>query len=153
VSSLTKNIEKEIFRQYIITNNLKFSRQREEIIEVFFSIDKHLSVDDIYRILKKKRISVGYTTVYRTMMLLCECNLAQERMFGDGQTRYEHVYGHHHHDHLICIKCRKIQEFHNPRIERLQEIVAGDNNFRALYHKLEIYGICEKCESERRSKE
>ncbi|MEQ8171012.1 MAG: transcriptional repressor [Candidatus Eremiobacterota bacterium] len=143
---LTKAIEKEIFIRYLNDNNLNVSQQRQEIAEIFFSIEKHLTVDEIYTILKKKRIKAGYTTVYRTMKLLCECNLAQERMFGDGQTRYEHVYGHTHHDHLICIKCRKIHEFHHPQIERLQLEMAEKNNFKSLYHKLEIYGICKECE-------
>ena len=88
---------------------------------------------------------VGYATVYRTLKLLKECGLAEERHFADGQARFENVEAEHHHDHLICERCGQIVEFVQPRIEKLQEEVARRHGYLATTHKMEIYGICKEC--------
>lgn len=138
-------VEKEIFKIYLTANNLKKTAQRREILDVFLNQEKHLSVDDIFAILKRKKSKIGYTTVYRTLKLLEECNLAREVDLGDGRVRYEHQYQHEHHDHLICLNCGKSIEFLNKNIEKLQDKIAEEHNFDSIKHKLEIYGICEKC--------
>ena len=88
---------------------------------------------------------MGYATVYRTLKLLKECGLAEERHFADGQARFENVEAEHHHDHLICESCGRIIEFVQPRIEELQEELAHRYGFVATTHKMEIYGICKEC--------
>ena len=88
---------------------------------------------------------VGYATVYRTLKLLTECGVANERRFGDGLTRYELADETTHHDHLICTGCEKIVEFENEEIERLQEEVATRNGFTIKTHRLELYGLCARC--------
>jgi Fur family ferric uptake transcriptional regulator len=60
-------------------------------------------------------------------------------------TRYEHEYGHEHHDHLICERCRRSIEVVDPRIEELQEKLARDHGFVMTRHKLDMFGICSKC--------
>lgn len=138
-------IEKDIFTTYLKVNNLKKTAQRREILNIFLNQEKHLSVDDIYAILKRKKSKIGYATVYRTLRLLKECNLAREVDLGDGKVRYEHQYEHEHHDHLICLNCGQSIEFLDKNIEKLQDKIAEEHNFNSIKHKLEIYGICEKC--------
>ncbi len=90
---------------------------------------------------------MGLATVYRTLNILCQCGLAQQRHFGDARTLYDNVSNKSHHDHLICTDCGKIVEFENPAIERLQELVAKKNRFSIYSHKLELYGLCARCHS------
>lgn len=137
--------EKEIFERYIQAKALKHSEQRERITELFLGIDKHLTLDELYEIVRKKYPRIGYATIYRTMKLLCNSGLCRELKFEDGQTRYEHLYGHQHHDHLICTRCGKLVEIIDPEIERLQDRLFEQHDFHPQRHRLELYGVCKKC--------
>ncbi len=80
------------------------------------------------------------------MSLLCECGLAEEIKIGKQKTRYELKFGQKHHDHLICLKCGQFIEVNDYKIEKLQDKLAEANDFIPVRHKLEIYGICKKCQ-------
>ena len=135
----------EKFREFIKERGLKSTRQREEIAQWFFERKGHLSAEQIYREVAKTVPSIGFSTVYRTMKLLCEAGVVQERHFGDGEALYENVSDHH--DHCICTECGKIIEFENGQIEALQESVARDFGFVLESHKMELYGRCVDCGS------
>ena len=137
--------ERKIFEEFLKERNLKQSIQRMEILRVFIETEKHLTTDELYRIVKKKYPSIGYATVYRTLKLLCECGCGRELKFEDGITRYEHKYRHEHHDHLVCIKCGKFVEVIDPKIEELQKRMAKKYGFAPERHRMEIYGICKGC--------
>ena len=137
--------ELEILEEFIREKELRYTPQREEILKVFLLQEKHLSSDELYKILRKKNPKIGYTTVYRTMKLLAEAGLCDEVDLGDGISRFEHKYGHKHHDHLICMKCGEASEVVKPAIERLQDRLASEHGFTPIRHKLEIFGICRKC--------
>lgn len=126
-------------------HGLKLTHQRELIAELFLAQD-HITVDELYQRVAKKDSSIGIITVYRTLKLLCQWELAQERHFGKGKTLYDNVAWKSHHDHLICTKCARIIEFENFQIEKFQEQVAREHDFRITFHKLELYGICRTCE-------
>ncbi|MBI4688744.1 MAG: transcriptional repressor [Nitrospirae bacterium] len=136
---------REIFFAYIKDKGLRNTKQREEILDAFLSAGKHITVDDLYNILKKTDQAIGYATVHRNLKLMCECGLADEIKVGSNKTRFEQKYGHEHHDHLICLKCGRFIEVHDDKIERLQEKLSEANDFVAQRHKLEIYGLCKKC--------
>lgn len=136
---------KKVFREYLAKQGLKTTRQREIILDEFLAAGAHLSTEELYLRLRKKHPGIGYATVYRTLKLFAECGIAEERHFGDGQTRYESTSAEAHHDHLICTACGAILEFENPHIEALQEEVASAHGFRILSHRLELYGRCGKC--------
>jgi Fur family ferric uptake transcriptional regulator len=137
--------EYRLFEDYISHKNLRPSKQRKEILNIFLKSERHLTADELYRMVKKKYPSIGYATIYRTLKLFCESGLSRELRSDDGITRYEHLYGHEHHDHLICIKCGKFVEVVEPDIERLQENLAKRCGFTFQRHRMEIYGICKKC--------
>ena len=137
--------EEKILEDYLQTKNLKHSEQRKEILIIFLKNDKHLTANELYRIVQAKYPAIGYATIYRTLKLLCECGLCRELKFEDGTTRYEHLYNHQHHDHLICTGCGEIAEFENETIEKLQESVAASHGFTIYSHKLDLYGLCAKC--------
>jgi Fur family ferric uptake transcriptional regulator len=114
------------------------------IAEAFLRKD-HVTVDDLYREVVRRESSIGMTTVYRTLKLLCQWGLGQERHFSSARTIYDNVAWKRHHDHLICTQCGRIIEFENHQIELLQNKVAKENEFLIVTHKLELYGVCGPC--------
>ena len=140
------------FKHALKERNLKSTSQRDDIARVFFATNRHISVEELYREVRKVNPRVGYATVYRTVRLLRECNLAAERHFHDGEARFENVAEEQHHDHLICERCGRIVEFSNAEIEELQERVARTLDFVISGHKMELYGICGDCRLGRRSR-
>jgi Fur family transcriptional regulator, ferric uptake regulator len=117
---------------------------------VFVDAGQHLSAEELYVRVKKNHPGIGYATVYRTLKLLADAGLADERRFEDGFTRYEYKSPNSHHDHLICTKCGAIIEFENERIEELQQDVARKNRFLVQSHKLELYGLCAECQGKKK---
>ena len=137
--------EHKIFINFLENKNLKLTHQREEILKIFLNTNRHLSVEDLYNIVKKKDSRIGQATVFRTLKLLCDADIAKEVDFGDKKVRYEHKYGHRHHDHLVCVKCGKFIEAMEPRIEQLQNALCKKFGFLPKEYKLEIFGICKQC--------
>lgn len=136
---------KDMFLSYIRKKGLRNTKQREEILEAFLSADGHITIDDLYAMVKKRDPAIGYATVYRNLKLMYKSGLADEIKIGNKKARYEQKYGREHHDHLICLKCGKFIEIHDDKIERLQDKLAEANDFIPQWHKLEIYGLCKKC--------
>jgi Fur family ferric uptake transcriptional regulator len=137
--------ELQVFIDYLQANKLKLTPHRELILETFLDNEGHRSVEDIYHTVKAIDPRIGYTTVYRMMKLLIRCGLAREIELADGITRYEHLFNHEHHDHLICMECGNSIEFYNPEIEALQDAASAQLGFKVLDHKLQIYGVCRDC--------
>lgn len=136
---------KDKFREFMLAQGLKSTRQRETILDEFLRVGSHISTEELYLRLRRKNPRIGYATVHRTLKLFAECGIAEQRHFGDGQARYEASDLDEHHDHLICVTCGRIVEFEDPRIERLQEEVARQHGFSIERHRLELYGCCESC--------
>lgn len=142
-----KSKTKNKFKEFLLAQGLKSTRQREVILEEFLRAGSHLSTEELYLRLRRKNPRIGYATVHRSLKLFAECGIAEQRHFGDGQARYEASDHDEHHDHLICVTCGKIVEFEDPRIEVLQDEVAGQHGFSLVRHRLELYGRCLACES------
>jgi len=136
---------KIIFRQYLKDRGMLYSEQREQILDIFLKTEKHPTIGDLYKLVRKKNPKIGLATVYRAMRVICDADLARETDFGDGVRRFEHKYQHQHHDHLVCLKCGKISEVMSPEIEKLQERLAKKYSFTPLRHRMQIFGICRKC--------
>ena len=146
VSSSQREELDRILDRYMAERGLKSTRQRSLIIDIFFEMHGHLSVEDVWSRVRQDDPRVSVATVYRTMKLLAESGLAHARNFGDGQTRYEPAVGREHHDHLICTRCGTIIEFENDQIERMQDAVARRHGFKVTSHKMELYGLCKSCQ-------
>ena len=136
---------RDVFNQYLKDKSIRYSQQREYILDVSLRVERHVTVSEFYDLIRKKNPSIGYATVYRAMKIICDSGLAREVDFGDGVVRYEHKYGHEHHDHLICLKCGKFIEVINPKIEKLQDKMAQEYGFTPVGHKMQIFGICKQC--------
>lgn len=133
---------------YMAKKGLRSTGQRRTIADAFFGGPRHITIEELLARARTNDPRIGYATVYRTLKLFTECGLATEHDFGDGPTRYEVAIdgeADHHHDHLICLECRRIIEFHDEEIEGLQERLARRLGFEIESHKHEIYGVCEAC--------
>src|SRR3990172_578879 len=145
--------EQEVFLKHIQQKGLKRTSQRDLILEVFLRTERHLSSEDLYRLVQKKDPTIGQTTVYRTLKLLSEAGLAREVRFGDGRTHYEHQYKHQHHDHMICSDCGKIIEFSSAELDAIQDAMAAKHRFEVTEHLLRIIGLCAECRRAQREAE
>jgi Fur family ferric uptake transcriptional regulator len=137
--------EIDIFTNYLNDKGQKLTSQRKTILKAFLNSAHHISAEELYDTLKQENPAIGLATVYRSLKLLCECGLAVEIRLSDGITRYEHLFNHEHHDHLICLECGKIIEVVEPGIEELQQKLAQKQAFTVLHHRMELYGTCKEC--------
>jgi len=138
--------EKQVFLEHIQGQGLRRTGQRDLILETFLSTEEHLTIEDLYQLVKRQDPTVGQTTIYRTLKLLTEAGLAREVRFGDNKTYYEHHYNHEHHDHMICTECGKVIEFFSPDIESLQDQMADNFGFKPTHHSLRLWGLCAECQ-------
>jgi len=122
---------------------LKVTLPRMKILEILENSDKrHLSAEDIYRVLLDAGEEIGLATIYRVLTQFEGAGLVIRHHFETGQAVFELERGKHH-DHLICVKCGKIVEFFDESIEARQKEIANENGFRISDHSLIIYGICD----------
>lgn len=141
-----KRREYEVFSEYLKEKELKLTAQRELILETFLNHRGHISAEELYQKAKEKQPHVGFATVYRTLKHMTQCGLARELDFGDGRIQYEPDFNRQHHDHMICTKCGTYIEFLNPQIEELQEQVSRKHGFKITSHRMQLYGLCQKCQ-------
>lgn len=135
----------ERLSEYMDRNRLRSTSQRRLVCDVFFRVGGHLSIDEVLERVRAQDPKVGYATVYRTLRLLVDSGLASPRQFGESVTRFEIAQADGHHDHLICVKCGKIVEFEDDRIEDYQRVLAERHGFELVSHKHELYGKCQDC--------
>lgn len=134
------------FESFLKAQGLKMTSQRERIFERAFETHDHFSAETLYGWMREEGgPNVSRATVYRTLNLLEEGGFIGSLDTGRGETVFEHLLGHSHHDHLICVECGKIEEFREERIEALQEEVAERKGFELTSHSLRLMGICGAC--------
>ncbi|MDE0881572.1 MAG: transcriptional repressor [Myxococcota bacterium] len=131
------------FQDELFDRGLRLTKQRESIFCMVLRSGDHLSAEDLHRKVRDENRSIGFATVYRTLRLLVDVNLVEVRQFGDGVQRYESAAGDHH-DHMVCLDCRKVFEFENDEIERLQHQVAEGQGFEIARHRLDLYVRCRR---------
>jgi Fur family ferric uptake transcriptional regulator len=125
----------------------KHSSKRDQILRIFVQQEGHLSADDLFDLVRRQAPGIGRATVYRTLQWMVEAGIARKVDFGEGRSRYEPSYGHPRHFHLICNKCHRSSEFLSSDIESLVEEVAGARHFAMAQTVVQIYGVCEDCQT------
>jgi len=138
----------DLFRSYLHQQRLPLTHQREVIAMTLFESGRHLSVDDLGDLLRGRGEHVGKATIYRTLNLLVQAELARELDFGEGFKRYEHQAGEARHDHLICTGCGKVIRFSRAALDDLQEQIAAEFGFGVQSRRLKLYGLCGECQEE-----
>jgi len=127
---------------------LKATLPRLKILELFEKSDeRHLSAEDVYKILLNAGDDVGLATVYRVLTQFEDAGLLVRHHFESGKAVFELNEGEHH-DHIVCVKCGHVEEFYDEEIERRQEEAAKSRGFKIQEHSLMIYGTCmkDKCD-------
>jgi Fur family ferric uptake transcriptional regulator len=124
---------------------LKVTLPRVKILQILESApDHHLSAEDVYRILLESSEDIGLATVYRVLTQFEEAGLVVRHNFEGGHSIFELDHGKHH-DHLVCVKCGRVEEFVDAVIEERQQHVAKKAGYTITDHSLNIYGICGTC--------
>ena len=98
--------------------------------------------------MKTKNYRVSRATLYNTIELLFNCKLVIKHQFGSNMAQYEKAFNNRHHEHLICQKCGKVEEFSDARITELVESMEEKYHFTVHHHLLYVYGICKACRGE-----
>ena len=134
------------FESLLLERGLKYTYERKHIFEEVRHLKHHFDADSLYERFKKKGLRIARDTVYRTIPLLLESGVIQKSV-GEGKREfYEPVGSKGHHDHMVCVRCGKIIEFHCDKIETLQEKVAKDYGFKLIFHDHRLFGACPACQ-------
>ena len=140
--------EKELFYEYLRREGMKRTHQKDLILEVFLANEGHLSVEDVHTLARKKDKKVGIVTVFRTLKSLKECGIAKEIALGDGLTRFEHSFQHPLHHHIVCTECHKVIEFLSADLERVQQAIIRQYDFKPVRQRIQIEGVCLECRAQ-----
>lgn len=126
-------------------SGLKATLPRLKILEIFQNSEvRHLSAEDVYKILLTENLDVGLATVYRVLTQFEQAGLLQRNHFETGKAVFELNEGSHH-DHLVCLICGLVEEFYDEEIENRQKAVATERGFEIADHALALYGHCRNC--------
>jgi Fur family ferric uptake transcriptional regulator len=130
-------------------SGLKATAPRLKILEIFHKQStepdsaRHLSAEDVYRLLVAEHVDVGLATVYRVLTQFEQAGLLVRRHFEAGRAVFELNEGPHH-DHLVCLTCGRVEEFVDAEIEQRQKEIARERGFELQDHSLALYGVCHK---------
>lgn len=128
------------------STGLKATLPRLKILEIFQKTTRrHLTAEDVYRLLIEEQADIGLATVYRVLTQFEQAGILVRSNFEGGKAIFELDDGEHH-DHLICVQCGKVEEFHDPEIEARQIAVAKKLGYEITDHALTLYGICSDCQ-------
>ncbi|MFZ9981821.1 MAG: Fur family transcriptional regulator [Cyclobacteriaceae bacterium] len=142
VTTLPEEVRRK-FTEFLESKSLRKTGERYAILEEIYTSEGHYDADSLFLMLKKKH-QVSRATVYNTLDLLVECELVMKHQFGKNQAVYEKSWGSRQHDHLICIDCRQVVEFCDPRIQTIQNTVEDLLQFDVLSHSLVLHASCRK---------
>ena len=124
---------------------LKITLPRIKILQILESIEEHhVSAEDLYKLLLKKGEEIGLATVYRVLTQFEQAGLVTRRNFEDNHSVFE-LSSDTHHDHIVCVKCGRIEEFVDEAIEQRQKEMAIKLGFELTDHDLNMYGLCPDC--------
>lgn len=122
----------------------RLSDEQNVLVRVFLTGMTHSRLDDLLDSLRETHPEASMATVKSTMDLLVELGVAHSFLAKDERV-YEHEHLSEHHDHLVCVKCDRIEEFYDEEIEEHQTQAAARAGFRPFYHRLTIHGLCREC--------
>ena len=128
----------------IKNSGLKATLPRIKILEIFQrSAQRHMTAEDVYKALLGEGADIGLATVYRVLQQFEQAGLLSRNHFETGKAVYELNEGHHH-DHLVCLNCGKVEEFYDAGIEERQHAIARERGFALQEHSLALYAACVK---------
>jgi Fur family ferric uptake transcriptional regulator len=142
--------EHKRFEGLLEERGLKYTFERRHIFEEITHMKRHFDADSLYERFKTKGLRISRDTVYRTIPLLLESGVIQKSV-GEGKREFYEPTTKGHHDHMVCVRCGKIIEFTCDEIEKLQDKVCKDHNFKLIFHDHRLFGECGECHAHSRT--
>lgn len=125
-------------------SGLKATLPRMKILDLFQrSAERHLTAEDVYKLLLAEDMDVGLATIYRVLTQFEQAGLLQRHHFESGKAVFELDKGDHH-DHMVCVDCGRVEEFYDPEIEARQNAIAAEKGFKVREHAMYLYAECIK---------
>ncbi len=141
--------ERRVFEAYLRERGQKMTGPRETVLEAFLRLESHVTAEELLAAARRIDPTIGHATVFRTIKLFADAGLARGACPDEGARRFEHAYRHAHHDHLICVGCGAVVEFHDEALERAQKVIYRAHGYKPSGHRLELQGYCPSCAKRR----
>ena len=126
------------------SSGLKATLPRIKILELFQqSAQRHMTAEDVYKVLLNEGSDIGLATVYRVLMQFEQAGLLSRNHFEAGKAVFELNEGKHH-DHLVCVNCGRVEELYDAEIERRQQQIATERGYKLQDHALSLYVLCNR---------
>jgi Fur family transcriptional regulator, ferric uptake regulator len=139
-------MDMEKYTALLKNKGLKVTSPRVTVLDIFNqSKARHLSAEDVYKKVLEHEGDIGLATVYRVLTQFADAGILVVTNFETGKTTFELNEGGHH-DHLVCLSCGSVVEFHDEEVESRQEIIAKQHGFKLINHSMSLYGLCAKPE-------
>ena len=140
----------ERFKRVLRDNGLKYTKQREVLLQTLYNNSEHFTPEQLYLYIKERYpgLNVGIATVYRSLNLLEESGMVTSISFGAQGKKFE-LANKPHHDHTICRQCGVIVEFEDQIIEKRQLAIAKEHGFKLTGHIMQLYGVCGECNKQK----
>ncbi|WP_086255325.1 Fur family transcriptional regulator [Campylobacter vicugnae] len=140
----------ERFKRVLRDNGLKYTKQREVLLQTLYNNSEHFTPEQLYLYIKERYpgLNVGIATVYRSLNLLEESGMVTSISFGAQGKKFE-LANKPHHDHMICRQCGVIVEFEDQIIEKRQLVIAKEHGFQLTGHIMQLYGVCGECNKQK----
>lgn len=144
------SVELQAVQDHFRRVGFRWTKQRQAIVETAFLTHKHFSAEELFEMVRERDdcASVHLATVYRTLQVLEEGSFVEGLDMGKSGRLYEHIFGHEHHDHVICSDCGKIFEFCDETLEMRKAQAALRLGLEMEAHTLKIYGTCKRLKEE-----
>jgi Fur family ferric uptake transcriptional regulator len=138
----SKEEARKVFLEFLAKQNFRKTQERFTILDEICDSNQHFDAETLYELLKEKNSRVSRATVYNTLSLLEESGVVVKHQFGTNVALYEKAIGYRQHDHMVCLDCRKITEFCDPRLGTIQHKVGELLRYQITNHSLVFYGHC-----------
>ncbi|MFD1389735.1 peroxide-responsive transcriptional repressor PerR [Alkalibacillus flavidus] len=128
------------------SSGVRITPQRHAVLEYLMHSMEHPTADEIYKALESKFPNMSVATVYNNLRVFLDIGLVRELPYGDSSSRFDCNMSDHY--HIICNSCGKIEDFHYPALDEVEQLAEQVTGFNVTDHRMEVYGTCEDCQKE-----